>query len=161
MPTICPISDLRNKLAEISASVHEKGHPVLLIKNGVGNMVVMSIEQYEALTLDRRITDELDSPEAAGRITTALVNAAESLYRHPVHTPLRRTRHEYRGPRVGARHAGNRHTSRQRGRTAPDASGSRRMVPAVPLGAAGRLASSRDARAREHRNRAEGLTPQW
>ena len=106
MPTIRPISDLRNKFAEISASIHEKGHPVLLTKNGVGNMVVMSIEQYEALTLDRRLTDEIDSPEAAGHITTALVNAAESLrtmpYRHPVHTPLRRTRHEYRGPRAGA-----------------------------------------------------------
>ena len=62
MPTIRPISDLRNKFAEISASIHEKGHPVLLAKNGVGNMVVMSIEQYETLTLDRRITDEIDSP---------------------------------------------------------------------------------------------------
>ena len=122
-------------------------------------IVFMPGARQNALDIAGYITDELDSPEAAGHITTALVNAAESLrtmpYRHPVHTPLRRTRHEYRGPRAGDCRAGSRRTSRQRGRTAPDASGSGRMMPAVPLGAAGRPASSRDARARGRRAREE------
>lgn len=69
-------------------------------------IVFMPGARQNALDIAGYITDELDSPEAAGHITTALVNAAESLrtmpYRHPVHTPLRRTRHEYRGPRAGA-----------------------------------------------------------
>ncbi|MEK4045043.1 type II toxin-antitoxin system Phd/YefM family antitoxin [Paenibacillus sp. FSL H8-0048] len=47
MPQIRPVSDLRNHFAEISRIVHENNEPVLLTKNGYGDMVVMSIEQYE------------------------------------------------------------------------------------------------------------------
>lgn len=47
MPVIRPVSDLRNKFASISDEVHENDEPVFLTKNGVGDMVVMSIEHYE------------------------------------------------------------------------------------------------------------------
>ena len=46
MPQIRPVSDLRNKFAEISRIVHEQNEPVFLTKNGCGDMVVMSIEDY-------------------------------------------------------------------------------------------------------------------
>lgn len=55
MPQIRPISDLRNKFTEISRIVHEAGEPVFLTKNGYGDMVVMSVEQFEAFRQERRI----------------------------------------------------------------------------------------------------------
>ena len=76
MPQIRPISDLRNKFADISRIVHEDREPVFLTKNGYGNMVVMSIEDYrnrkfvhdvdiklmeaceEAMNTDKRLTHE-------------------------------------------------------------------------------------------------------
>ena len=48
MPQIRPVSDLRNKFAEISRIVHEDKEPVFLTENGYGDMVVMSLENYRA-----------------------------------------------------------------------------------------------------------------
>lgn len=47
MPIIRPISDLRNNFTAISESVHSDNEPIFLTKNGVGDMVVMSLEHYE------------------------------------------------------------------------------------------------------------------
>ena len=47
MPSIKPISDLRNHAKEISEFCHKEREPVFITKNGVGDMVVMSIETYE------------------------------------------------------------------------------------------------------------------
>jgi len=47
MPTIRPVSDLRNNFKEISEVCHENGEPVFLTKNGRGDLVVMSIAQFE------------------------------------------------------------------------------------------------------------------
>ena len=44
MPTIRPISDLRNNANEISDFCHE---PVYITRNGSGDMVVLSMEEYE------------------------------------------------------------------------------------------------------------------
>ena len=52
MINIRPVSDLRNKFPEIENTVLKSGEPVYLTKNGYGSMVVMSIEQYSALTDD-------------------------------------------------------------------------------------------------------------
>ena len=49
MINIRPISDLRNNFTKIE-SVVKKGEPVYLTKNGYGSMVVLSLEQYAALT---------------------------------------------------------------------------------------------------------------
>ena len=47
MPNIRPISDLRNNSNEISEFCRTSKEPVFITKNGVGDMVVMSIEMYE------------------------------------------------------------------------------------------------------------------
>ena len=43
---IRPISDLRNRYADVERDVIEGG-PVFLTKNGYGSMLVMSVEQFE------------------------------------------------------------------------------------------------------------------
>lgn len=50
MMTIRPVSDLRHKFPEIEDAVLQDNEPVFLTKNGYGTMVLMSIEQYSALT---------------------------------------------------------------------------------------------------------------
>jgi len=47
MPIIRPISDLRNNFSSISETVHTDDEPVFLTKNGIGDMVVMSLDYYE------------------------------------------------------------------------------------------------------------------
>lgn len=47
MPIIKPISDLRNKAAEISDICHNDDQPVFITKNGKGDIVVMSQTHYE------------------------------------------------------------------------------------------------------------------
>ena len=63
MPHIRPISDLRNKFAEISKIVHDTAEPVFLTKNGHGNMVVMSIEAYEQRRFDSELYLKLKEAE--------------------------------------------------------------------------------------------------
>jgi len=47
MPNIRPISDLRNNSNEISEFCRSAREPVFITKNGVGDMVVMSIDMFE------------------------------------------------------------------------------------------------------------------
>ncbi|RCX09978.1 prevent-host-death family protein [Anaerobacterium chartisolvens] len=47
MPNIRPISDLRNNANDISDFCHTSREPVFITKNGVGDMVIMSVEVYE------------------------------------------------------------------------------------------------------------------
>ena len=47
MTAIRPISDLRNKTQEISDLCHESDEPVFITRNGVGDMVVMSLAAWE------------------------------------------------------------------------------------------------------------------
>ena len=47
MPTIRPISDLRNNSNEISEFCRSSREPVFITKNGVGDMVVLSIDMFE------------------------------------------------------------------------------------------------------------------
>ena len=47
MPQIIPIKDLRNT-SEISEMCHKAGEPIYITKNGYGDMVIMSMEIYEA-----------------------------------------------------------------------------------------------------------------
>ena len=49
MIQIRPVSDLRNKFADIEKEV-SNGEPIVLTKNGYSSMVVMSIETYDKLT---------------------------------------------------------------------------------------------------------------
>ena len=47
MPNIRPISDLRNNANEISDFCRRTREPVYITRNGTGDMVVVSIEEYE------------------------------------------------------------------------------------------------------------------
>lgn len=68
MITSRPVSDLRNKFTEIEESV-KKGEPVYLTKNGYGSMVVLSLEQYAALTDEIEMKlDEADKAAAADSV---------------------------------------------------------------------------------------------
>lgn len=68
MINIRPVSDLRNKFGEIEETV-KQGEPVYLTKNGYGSMVVLSLEQYAALTDDLELKlDEADKAAAESDI---------------------------------------------------------------------------------------------
>lgn len=69
MPQIRPVSDLRNKFADISKVVHETGEPVFLTKNGYGDMVVMSFEAFERLQFESEIYFKLKEAELQARET--------------------------------------------------------------------------------------------
>ncbi len=62
MITIRPVSDLRNKFPEIEEQVRSEG-TVFLTKNGYGTMVVLSMEQYAALTDE--VEQKLDEADRA------------------------------------------------------------------------------------------------
>ena len=69
MPVIRPISDLRNKAAEIEEICHDTGEPVFITKNGEGDLVVMSLAAYErdqARLELYRMLDEAEADVAAG-----------------------------------------------------------------------------------------------
>ena len=71
MIEIRPVSDLRNKFPEIEKVVNG-GQPVYLTKNGYGTMIVMSLEQYSAMTDDIELKlDEADraAAESTERLT--------------------------------------------------------------------------------------------
>ena len=70
MPEIRPVSDLRNKFAEISQIVHSSREPVFLTKNGYGDMVVMSIEDYEEQKFRAEINAKLAEAEIEAASTT-------------------------------------------------------------------------------------------
>ena len=50
MPTIKSSADLRNNYNEISTFCHKYSEPVFIMKNGKGDLAVMSIEACEELT---------------------------------------------------------------------------------------------------------------
>ncbi len=75
MLNIRPVSDLRNKYPEIEETVLKTGEPVFLTKNGYGSMVVMSLEQYSALT--DGIEMSLDEADKAAGLSDLRYSAEE------------------------------------------------------------------------------------
>ena len=69
VPGIRPVSDLRNHFAEISRTVHEAREPVILTKNGYGDMVVISYEDYQNIQYDMMIMRELRAAEVESETT--------------------------------------------------------------------------------------------
>lgn len=69
MKRIRPVSDLRNNFAEISKLVHETGEPLFLTKNGYGDMVVMSIEAYEARQFESEVFHKLKEAQIEAKST--------------------------------------------------------------------------------------------
>lgn len=74
MINIRPVSDLRNKFGEIEETIR-RGDPVYLTKNGYGSMVVLSLEQYAALTDDIEL--KLDEADRAAAIDSTRYTESE------------------------------------------------------------------------------------
>ncbi len=72
---IRPVSDLRNKFPEIEDVVLNTGEPVFLTKNGYGSMVVMSLEQYSALTDEIEL--KLDEADRAAALSDVRYSGEE------------------------------------------------------------------------------------
>ena len=68
MIQIRPVSDLRNKFAELEKVVGN-GEPVYLTKNGYGTMVLMSIDAYSRI-IDP-VETALDEADAVAETTSA------------------------------------------------------------------------------------------
>ena len=69
MPQIRPVSDLRNNFAEISRTVHESSEPVILTKNGYGDMVVIAYDAFERLQHEMMVTNQLQAAELEAETT--------------------------------------------------------------------------------------------
>ncbi len=63
MPQIRPITDLRNT-NEISEICHARQEPVFITKNGYGDLVIMSIEAYEAMLESLAVDTAIAGAEA-------------------------------------------------------------------------------------------------
>jgi len=68
MPQIRPITDLRNT-TEISELCHSRREPIFITKNGYGDLVVMSIETYEALTAGQLADSPIEKQEGMCLLT--------------------------------------------------------------------------------------------
>ncbi len=78
MPQIRPITDLRNT-NEISELCHARKEPVFITKNGYGDLVVMSIEAYEALVETSAVDSAITEAEAEYERDGQLHDAQEAL----------------------------------------------------------------------------------
>ena len=62
MPQIIPIKDLKNT-SEISEMCHRTDEPIYITKNGYGDMVIMSMENFER-TMDRiKMYEDIEKSE--------------------------------------------------------------------------------------------------
>ena len=77
MPSIRPVSDLRNHFAEITKEVQETKEPVFLTKNGVGSIVVMSMDAYEEGRYESQVYDKLLEAEIQADSTSRRVSHEE------------------------------------------------------------------------------------
>lgn len=81
MPTIRPVSDLRNHFADITREVEENNEPVFLTKNGIGSIVVMSMEAYEKNLYESSVYESLKEAELQARETTERRNHKDVISR--------------------------------------------------------------------------------
>ena len=78
MPQIRPITDLRNT-TEISDLCHARREPVFITKNGYGDLVVMSIETYEAMLETAAVDAAIAEAEAEFKRDGQLYDAKDAL----------------------------------------------------------------------------------
>ena len=62
MPKIIPIKELK-KTSQISEMCHEADGPIYITKNGYGDMVIMSMENYEAVMRQLAIYRDIEISE--------------------------------------------------------------------------------------------------
>lgn len=78
MTQIRPITDLRNT-NEISDLCHAKKEPIFITKNGYGDLVVMSIETFDAMLGDRELDMAIAEAETEYKSDGDLIDAREAL----------------------------------------------------------------------------------
>lgn len=73
MPQIIPIKELKNT-SEISEMCHKSTEPIYITKNGYGDMVIMSIENYESTMCRLKMYKDIEISEGEikdGRVKEA------------------------------------------------------------------------------------------
>ncbi len=78
MPQIRPITDLRNT-TEISELCHSSQEPIFITKNGYGDLVVMSMEMYDALLHSEWVDSAISRAEQEISEGKPLLDAREAL----------------------------------------------------------------------------------
>jgi PHD/YefM family antitoxin component YafN of YafNO toxin-antitoxin module len=61
MPAIRKSADLRNNYVEISNFCHQYREPVFITRNGSGDLAVMSIDTYEAMSGRRELYASIEA----------------------------------------------------------------------------------------------------
>ena len=82
MPNIRPISDLKNSAEDISKYCRETGEAVYITKDGVGDMVIISLREYERQKTLLELYNKLAEAEEEienGAIGEDFASAAEEL----------------------------------------------------------------------------------
>ncbi len=78
MPQIRPITDLRDT-NELSALCHASNEPIFITKNGYGDLVIMSMETYEAMLDENELDREIAKAETEYRLNGKLLDAREAM----------------------------------------------------------------------------------
>jgi prevent-host-death family protein len=58
MPHIHPVSDLKNNLSRLSDICRKEHEPVYLTRKGHGDLVLMSMEEYERMVAKLKVREE-------------------------------------------------------------------------------------------------------
>ena len=79
MPQIMPIKDLKNT-SEISDICHKSEEPIYITKNGYGDMVIMSMEDYQSIMQKVEVYKDVEVSELqieAGQVREARAALAD------------------------------------------------------------------------------------
>ena len=84
MPRIIPIKDLKNT-SDISDMCHNLQEPIYITKNGYGDMVIMSTENYESMVEKMKMYEDIQISEKqvqSGQVGDAklLINETRQKY---------------------------------------------------------------------------------
>ena len=78
MPQVCPITDLGDANA-IAALCHARKEPIFLTKDGDSDLVIMSVETYDAMLNEVEIDRDIAAAEEEYQRDGVLLDAEESL----------------------------------------------------------------------------------
>lgn len=79
MEMIRPVSDLRNNFADISKTDHETTTPIILARNGYGDVVLMSMEDDENFQFHSEVMSKLQEAEHQAELTNVRYSAKDVL----------------------------------------------------------------------------------
>lgn len=74
-----PLTDLRDKFEEVCDAVHQTAEPILLTKEGQGDMVLMSLDAYEKMEFEWELDEKLAVAEKEAELTDKRYTSEEIL----------------------------------------------------------------------------------